>query len=93
VLNAGYSASDVDVRDFNRAMARVPYVFSENRAVIAAFDGLMSDKTTEHVLELLEQALSAAGLTQYSVSRSHLTRGLTVPAGKKAAGGCEMRPM
>jgi hypothetical protein len=78
-LDATYSASDVDVRDFNRAMGRIPYVFSDNLAVIAAFDKLMSDKTTDNLMALLEQALSAAGLKQYAVSRSHLSKVLTIP--------------
>lgn len=79
VLDATYAASEVDVRDFNRAMARIPYVFSDNPEVISAFDKLITLKSTENLLALLEHALSAAGLKQYTVSRSHLGRVLTVP--------------
>jgi len=85
VLDGAYSASAADVRDFNRAMARIPFVFSDNRAVIADFDKLISDKTTDNLLGLLEQTLTAAGLKQYSISRSHLTKVLTVPTGLKSA--------
>ncbi|MEH2563464.1 hypothetical protein [Bradyrhizobium sp. AZCC 2289] len=78
-LDPAYAASDVDVRDINRAMARIPYVFSDNPSVIAALDRLISDKTTDNLMAVLEQALSAAGLKQYAVSRSHLARVLTIP--------------
>ena len=84
VLDETYSASDVDVRDFNRAMARILYVFSDNPPVIAAFDRLISDKTTDNLIAILEQALSAAGLKQYAVSRTHLTKVLTIPRNRKA---------
>jgi hypothetical protein len=79
VLVDTYSASDVDVRDFNRAMSRIPYVFSDNKQVIAAYDSFVVDKTTDKLLTLLEATLSASGLGQYAVSRSHLKNVMTVP--------------
>jgi hypothetical protein len=42
VLDSRYIASDVDVRDFNRAMARIPYTFSDNKDVIQASTGCLS---------------------------------------------------
>jgi hypothetical protein len=48
VLDARYKASEADVRDLNRAMARIPYVFSDNSRVIAAFDTLQASQTTTY---------------------------------------------
>lgn len=82
VLVEAYSASDVDVRDFNRAMARIPYVFSDSKTVIAAFDNFLSDKTTDKLITILEAILASTGMKQYAVSRSHLTKTMSVQRSK-----------
>jgi len=83
VLNASYIASDVDVRDFNRAMARIPYAFSDNPDVIQAYDRMVANKTDDTLFGLLEASLAAAGLSKYAVARTHLSKVMTVVAGKK----------
>jgi hypothetical protein len=84
-FDANYHTSETEARDINRALARLPFVFSDNPDVIAAFDRMIAQKTDEHLFVLLEKSLEAAGLKQYAVSRSHLARVLTVPAGPKRA--------
>jgi hypothetical protein len=82
VLVEEYSRSDVDVRDFNRAMARIPYVFADSKTVIAAFDNFFSDKTTDKLITILEAILASTGMKQYAVSRSHLTKTMSVQRSK-----------
>ncbi|MDQ0447287.1 hypothetical protein [Methylobacterium aerolatum] len=69
-----------EARDFNRAMARVPHVFAEHKPVIAAYDALSVGISDDNLMRFFESVIIACGLQKYSVSKSHLTRVMTVGA-------------
>lgn len=73
-----YVASDADVRDINRALALIPFTFSEDRLVVAAYDNFVTTKSNDNLYLLLEKAIEAAGLKQYEVSRGNIAKVISI---------------
>lgn len=78
VLVDGYVGSDADIHDFNRALALIPFVFSEHKEVVAAYDSFMNDKSNANLFILLERSIEATGLKQYAMSRTHIAKTLSI---------------
>jgi hypothetical protein len=74
----GYVASDADVRDINRALALIPFAFSQDRSVVAAYDNFVLSKSNDNLFLLLEKAIEAAGLKQYELSRGNIAKVISV---------------
>lgn len=72
VLQNSYTHSDEERRDFNRALARIPHVFAENKEVIAAYDVICSSMSTENLIKMFQTITVACGLKQYAVSHTHI---------------------
>ncbi|MCA6103607.1 MULTISPECIES: hypothetical protein [Bradyrhizobium] len=79
VLVDGYIASDSDVRDVNRALSLIPYVFSDNPNVTAAYDRFVVNKSDDNLLDVLDQIAIAAGVKKFAISRQNLGRVVSVP--------------
>lgn len=78
VLVDGGNATDNELRDFNRAMALIPYVYSDDKNVIAALDVFLNNRADDNLMRLLDAVILASGLKRYSISRTHLSRAFYV---------------
>jgi hypothetical protein len=60
-LDAAYPVSETDAHFFNRTMARIPYIFSEDKEVMRLYDEfIMFPNNTDRLVDLIRATTSSA---------------------------------
>ena len=79
-INSSYSATETDAFYFNTTMAKIPYVFSGEKAVMEAYEAFLNDvKNVEKLVHLIRVA-SASADTSRRLSDTNARRAINVDA-------------
>ena len=79
ILTNGYDYDGDEAREFNRSIARVPYLFFDDGDVMRVYDEFANDThDTDKLISLLRATIKSLGLSDRLLT-SHLKRSATIP--------------